>query len=447
MKVGTSSSYLLKAAKLAAPVIGGQLGIVLMGTTDTIMCGKVSNAAQAAVGLGSAIYFLYFILGMGLYQGITTLVSIADGAQQRNKSKKYLISGLALLLPTIIVINLLVGSTSYILSYLNLPLEVVSETQTYLSILVWSTPGLLLFILLSAFFNGLSKTFPTMAATTIALVANYYLNDILIFGKMGFDSYGFEGSAYATNISRYFLALLLLIYLVLDKEVFKLLKIKVQYKLKEVNKSVLDVGLPIGVQLFLEIFAFTASFIIAGWIGEIHVATHQNVLNIASVTFMFITGISTASNIMIGNGFGAKDKIHIRESAKACFYLIVIIEIIFASIFILGGEELLNFYTSDDEIIKLGIPLMLIAAAFQLSDGLQNLGLNMLRGIKDVRIPASIAFLCYWLIMIPLSYIMAITFKMDLSGIWWGFVIGLSLASVLLLIRFYKQYLKLENKW
>lgn len=447
MKARINLKFIWRAIALAAPVVGGQLGIVLMGTTDTIMCGKVGNAAQAAVGMGSAVYFLYFVLGMGLFQGITTLVSIADGAQEREYTKKNFMAGLVLIIPATIVINLLVWLTSLALNQLNLPLDVLTHTQTYLSILMWGTPGLLLFILLSAYLNGLSLTIPTMLATFVALIANYYLNKILIFGWTEIPAYGFEGSAYATNISRYLLALLLILFVLIYQPVRKLFRLPVNYKLLDEIKQVNRIGFPIGIQLFLEVFAFTVSFILAGWIGSIEVATHQNVLNIASVTFMFITGISTASNIMIGNGFGAKDKEHIKEAALACLYLIVGIEIIFAGLFVFGGEILLSYYTLDPKIIELGAPLMVIAAAFQLSDGLQNLGLNMLRGIKDVRIPASIAFICYWLIMVPICYLLALKMDMGLNGIWWGFVIGLSLASGLLLNRFYKQFQSIESKW
>ena len=447
MKILFNKAFLVKAIKLAAPVIGGQLGVVLMGTTDTIMCGKVSTIAQAAVGLGSAIYFLFLIFGMGLYQGITTLVSIADGANEREQSKKYLVAGLWLIIPTTLVINFCIWASSHGLYLLNLPTSIVEETRQYLSILLWGTPGILLFLLFSAFLNGLSKTVPTMVATFIALVANYFFNDILIFGKIGFTAYGFAGSVYATNLSRYLLFLLLLVYFVTNKESRVLLKAKLNYSKVAITQKVCNIGIPIGFQVFIEMFAFTASFITAGWIGEIEVATHQNVLNIASVTFMFVTGISVASNIMIGNGYGAKDKEHIKDAAIASLILMIITEIIFAAIFIFGGNYLLGFYTTDLEILKLGAPLMVIAAAFQLSDGLQNLGLNMLRGIKDVKIPATITLICYWLLMIPLSYVLAITFKLGLQGIWWGFVIGLSLASIFLLKRFYTQLKNIENRW
>ena len=174
-----------------------------------------------------------------------------------------------------------------------------------------------------------------------------------------------------------------------------------------------------------------------------------NTVRNLAVAFMFMKGISTASNIMIGNGYGARDKKHILESAKACALLVLVTECVFVAAFIIFPKELLSIYSTDTELLVFAVPLMLIAAGFQISDGFQNLALNMLRGIKDVRMPALIAFVSYWVVMIPMSIWLALPSGMNLgvSGVWWGFVIGLSLASIILLLRFIKQYKTIETRW
>lgn len=444
-----SSKYIKRAIQIGAPVIGGQLGFVLMGSTDTVMCGLVSNDAQAAVGIGSAIYFLFIVLGLGVYFGITSLVSIDDGAEKRNSTWKYIKTGVALSIPISLVLGLLLFLASYFFDYLNQPDSISEMTQSYLIALIWGTPFFLIYTLYSSYLNGLGKTLPPMLITAIALVLNYFFNDWLIFGKMGMPAYGFIGSAFATNLSKVVLCLLLVLYAHTNKEMEFIRSSEKSFDWKITIRHILKIGLPIGFQLLLEVFAFTVSFVIAGWLGNISLTAHQVVLNMATVTFMFITGISTSSNIMIGNGFGAKDKKHIYESAKACGVLILAVEIIFVLAFILFPKTLLRIYTQDMALIQFAAPLMVMAAAFQVSDGFQNLGLNMLRGIKDVRIPALIAFVSYWLVMIPTSYWFAMPRGFDLGviGVWWGFVIGLSLASLILIYRFTQQLKTIEKQW
>jgi MATE family multidrug resistance protein len=420
-----------------------------MGSTDTVMCGLVSNDAQAAVGIGSAIYFLFIVLGLGVYFGITSLVSIADGAGKRDKTWKYIRTGLVLSIPISIALGVLLFLSSYFFDYLNQPEAVSQMTKSYLIALIWGTPFFLVFTLYSSYLNGLGKTWPPMIITAIALVLNYFFNDWLIFGKMGMPAYGFIGSAFATNLSKVVLCMLLVLYAHTSKELELIRNNTSTSNWKVTSQRILTIGLPIGFQLFLEVFAFTVSFIIAGWLGNMSLTAHQIVLNMASVTFMFITGISTSSNIMIGNGYGAKDKNHIYESAKACALLILGVEIIFVLAFILFPKTLISIYTNDAQLIGFAVPLMVMAAAFQVSDGFQNLGLNMLRGIKDVRIPALIAFVSYWLVMIPASYWLAMPngFNIGVIGVWWGFVIGLSLASLILIYRFSQQLKTIETRW
>lgn len=444
-----SAYYIKRAIKIGAPVVGGQLGFVLMGSTDTVMCGRVSNDAQAAVGIGGAIYILFAIVGMGILFGITSLVSIADGEGNKERTWKYVKTSLWMLIPiTLIICGCLFGVTLFF-DFLNQPPEIAKMTKSYLVTLIWGTPFFLIFTLYSAYLNGLGKTIPPMIITVIALVFNYFFNDWLIFGKFGLPAYGFIGTGYATNLSKIVLALLMVVYCYTNTELTKIRLHGFTEKIKVTAKEILRMGMPIGFQFFLEVFAFTVSFVIAGWLGDLSLTAHQDVLNLASITFMFITGISTASNIMIGNGYGARDKKHILESAKACALLILVTECVFVGAFTIFPEELLSIYTSDTTLLKFAMPLMVLAAGFQVSDGFQNLALNMLRGIKDVRMPALIAFVCYWMIMIPLSMWLALPEGLNLgvSGVWWGFVIGLSLASIILILRFIKQYKTIETRW
>ncbi len=442
--------YIHRALFIGAPVVAGQLGFVLMGATDTVMVGKVSNDAQAAVGLGNSIYFLVLIIGYGILFGITSLVSIADGAKKLETSWKYIRTGLVLLIPITIILCTALYLLGFNFDILDQPKEITPMAIAYMNVVNFSTPFLLVATLYAAFLNGLGKTIPNMVIAFICLIVNYFCNKWFIFGLGPIPAYGFIGSAYATLFSRILMCVLTVAYCYQNSIVTGIRKAYVKTNsFLETSKDILKFGLPIGFQLFLEVFAFTASFVIAGWISGMALAAHQVVLNIASITFMFITGISTAANIMVGNGYGAKDRNHIFESAKACILIIAVIEVIFCASFLLVGKQLLSIYTNDTQLIAYAAPLMLIAAAFQVSDGLQNLGLNMLRGLTDVSRPALIAFICYWLIMIPACYYLAMPIGLNLGvqGIWWGFVIGLSLASIILIMRFFMHLRSIEKEW
>jgi len=447
--MGLSFSYIKKALVIGSPVVISQLGFVLMGSTDTIMVGKISTVCQAACGLGNSLFFLVMIIGFGVLYGITSLVSIDDGAKELRQSWRYIKIGRLLLIPITIILGAFIFLMTSNFSIFQQPDTVNKLAIDYLNIINISTPFLLLSTLYGSFLNGLGKTIPNMVITFICLVLNYFLNKWFIFGYYFIPSYGFIGSAYATVIARFMMCLLTILYCYNNSIV---LSIRKRYKKATsfivTSKEILTIGLPIGAQLFLEVFAFTASYIIAGWLGDLALSAHQVILNIASITFMFITGISTAANIMIGNGFGAKDKAHIMSSALACGFLVIFFELIFCLVLILFRKPLVELYSVDKELLALAVPLMIIAAAFQLFDGLQNLALNMLRGVKDVKVPAMIAFVSYWLIMVPLGYYLAVPKfgNLGLSGIWWGFVFGLGIASIVLNLRFFLHLRTLKWK-
>jgi len=174
-------------------------------------------------------------------------------------------------------------------------------------------------------------------------------------------------------------------------------------------------------------------------LSDLHSAAHQIAINLASVTYMFVTGVAAAGNIIVGNHYGANDAAGIRRSGFAALIITVAIEIVFALVFLIFYKELPLIYTNDADLLIITPPLILLAAVFQMSDGLQAVGAGVLRGIKDTRITGIIAFVCYWLIMIPGAYFLCFYTDMGINGIWLAFVIGLTLAAILLLHRFNKM--------
>ncbi len=200
--------------------------------------------------------------------------------------------------------------------------------------------------------------------------------------------------------------------------------------------QILKIGVPSGLQFFMEVSAFSAGQIMSGWLGENYLASHQIAINLASVTFMVLTGIAAAGTIMTGFAYGAKDHEGIRKAGYTVFILTFFIELIFALFFLVFSDVLPKLYTNNAEVVSIASSLLVLAAFFQMSDGLQAAAAGALRGIQDVRIPMVIAFVSYWLVMVPASYFLAFIAGYGIRGLWMGFIAGLSMAAVLLMLRF-----------
>jgi MATE family multidrug resistance protein len=200
--------------------------------------------------------------------------------------------------------------------------------------------------------------------------------------------------------------------------------------------EIFKIGVPAGLQFFFEVAAFNAAQFMAGWLGIKFASSHQIALNLASITFMMLTGISIAGNILTGYAYGAKDRRGIIVAGNTVFMITLVMESFFAILFLSLRHVLPMLYTDDTEVISIASSMLVFAALFQISDGFQSVASGALRGVQDVTIPSIMAFVCYWIIMVPLSYLLAFKYQLGLQGIWIGFIVGLTLAAVTLLIRF-----------
>lgn len=429
-------------AKLAFPITFSQLGQVLMGFFDVVMLGKYNTLSMSAAGFGNAMFFLFILIGMGTLYAVSTLTSIAVGEERPQQSLPIFFSALKV---TILMSVLLMGVN--LLVYENLHLFKQSHELTklggeFILIVNYSVPGLLLFNCGKQVMDGLGKTQISMMVTGFGLVLNIALNYVLIFGNLGFPEMGLAGAAWATVIARYAMAIIMLSW-TWWHPLIKSFRQDAYEKISYFNE-ILKIGIPIGFTFFFEIAAFSIALVFAGQISNLHSAAHQIAINLASVTYMFITGIAAAGNIVVGNHYGANDAVGIRRSGFAAIYLTVVVELLFAIIFLVFYKQLPLIYTNDLKLLEITPPLILLAAFFQLSDGLQAIGAGVLRGIKDTKVTSLIAFVSYWIIMIPGAFYLCFFSPLGIQGIWWAFVIGLTIAAIWLLYRFnYKS--KPEN--
>jgi len=392
---------------------------------------------MSAAGFGNAIFFLFMLLGVGTMYAVSTITSIADGEDRPQQAIPIFFSSIKVaigLSAILMVVNFILCDNLWI--FKQSP-ELTKLGRDYIWIVNFSVPALMFFNCGKQLLDGLGKTQISMYVTFFGLLLNVVLNYILIFGKLGFDEMGLAGAAWATVISRVAMALIIMVW-TWWHPLIKTLKTKHIEHISYV-REILKIGIPVGFTFFFEIAAFSIALVFAGMLSNVHSAAHQIAINLASVTYMFVTGISAAGNIIVGNHYGANDAAGIRRSGFAAIIITIHIEIVFALVFFIFYNELPKIYTSDPELLAITPPLIILAAIFQMSDGLQAVGAGVLRGIKDTRITGIIAFVCYWIIMIPGAYYLCFYTDMGINGIWLAFVIGLTLAAILLLFRFNKM--------
>ncbi|MDB5282747.1 MAG: hypothetical protein JWO06_1822 [Bacteroidota bacterium] len=427
-----------QATKLALPIIGGQLGLVLMGFFDTVQVGGLGPAYMAASGVSSGTYFLFMLLGMGILFAVSPLVSEAFGEGHAWKSIGVFRSALKIALVLCVVFYGVVYVVTDHFEIFRESEKITTLSKRFLHILNYSTPMLMLFTLGKQFMDGTGRTKVSMVVTVIGLLCNVILNWILIYGKLGCPAMGIEGAAIATATARTLMCVILFGYIFYDKQVKGLIA---EYKLKAGEgksyiKPILEIGVPSGLQMFFEVAAFNAAQIMSGWIDETNLAAYQIAISLASITFMMVSGVANAGTIMTGYAFGAKDKEGIGIAGNTVYFLTFCSQFLFAIVFLALCNQLPKMYTGDEKVITLASTLLIWAALFQLSDGFQVVGAGLLRGLQDTRVPSVIAFASYWIIMVPLCYVLTFTVGLGVVGVYIGFTIGLSIAAGLMYLRF-----------
>ena len=434
----TYKNKIKEALTLALPIIAGQLGQVLMGFFDTVQIGGLGHEYIAASGFANGIYWMTILAGMGILFAVSPLVSEAFGESKGYKSIGVLISSLVVS----VVLTVVFMAIIWIISS-NLSIFKHSETDTllggkFLYLVNYSTGFVFFFMAAKQFLDGMGRTSIGMYITVVGLALNCFLNWVLIYGRFGLPQMGIEGAAIANGISRAAMTIAILIYIWRDEQVRELRKEFVKHLDASLSyvKPILIIGIPAGLQFFWEVAAFNAGQIMSGWISTEAEAAHMISIGLASITFMVLTGISASGTIMIGYAYGAKDKEGIRVSGYTVFLLTLLIELVFAGFFFSCRSILPMLYTENAEVISIASSMLLFAAVFQISDGMQAVAAGALRGMQDVKYPAVIAFVSYWLVMIPACYFLTFHFGLGLKGIWIGFILGLTVAAVLQLVRF-----------
>jgi MATE family multidrug resistance protein len=433
--------------QLAYPVIIGMLGHTLIGIVDNIMVGKLGSTELAAVSLGNSMIFVAMSLGIGFSTAITPIVAESDAENDISKIRSAFYHGLFLCTILGILLFGLVLLAKPIMELLHQPKEVITLAKPYIDWVAFSLVPLIIYQGYKQFADGLSLTKVSMYAIVMANILHVIINYLLIYGIWIFPKMGILGAALGTVISR--IAMVIFMHIILSRKEqlkqyfqnFSFDEIK-----KEMINKIVNLGFPSAMQMLFEVLLFTAAIWLCGNIGKTSQAANQIALSLASMTFMVAMGLSVVSMIRISNQKGLNDYKQLVIVARSIFLLTILIEILFAIMFVALHQvlpymflnmEIKSQLLDNQEVIAIAAKLLLVAAVFQISDGMQVVVLGALRGLQDVKIPMYITFVAYWIVGFPVSFYLGNYTSLKAVGVWIGLFAGLTAAAVFLFMRFH----------
>lgn len=421
---------------LAWPIVITQIGHILTGMVDTFFLGKIGPTEQAACILSTNLYILFLVFLIGVSYATTPLVTNAHENNNLIKKASLFKNSIFLNLMVSILCFFILFSISDLLNYMKQPKEVVALAIPFFNVLIFSIIPISLFFTCKQYCEGLSNTRIALIISVFGNLINIFLNYVLIYGKCGFCELGYMGSAWASFIARLFMGisfLFLIFWLPFTKEINAVFS-QVKINLKDLI-DLIRIGINTGFQFTIELAAFVVAGLMAGYFGKEQIDSHGIALSFASFTYMFASGISSAVTIRIAIFKAQNNWFEIKNAAIVSVKLILLVMSIFGLILLIFNSILPLAFSNDSKIIQLASKLLIVAAIFQLFDGLQVTFFGILRGLEDVKIPTAISLTGYWLVALPLSYFFAFYFKLETLGVWYGLLIALIFASVFLCFR------------
>ena len=432
--------------RLALPVVFAELGWMTMGMADVLMVGGLGPEAIGAVGLGSAVFMGLCIFAMGLLLGLDTLVSHAFGRGDVEECHRWLMHGGVLAVALSVPMTALMLRIASGLDGWGLDPAVLELTRPYVRIVALSVLPLLLYAAFRRYLQGMGVVRPVMAALFAANLVNVLANWVLINGNLGAPALGVGGAAWATVFSRLAMAAFLLgTILYREREsatgLFACLRIEWGW-----FRRLLSLGAPAASQLTLEVGAFAAATMLAGRLAPASLAAHQIAINYAALTFMVPLGIASAGAVRVGHAVGRRDGPAAARAGWTAIVLAVIFMTAAAVIFLAVPRLLLRAFTSDPGVLDVGVSLLFIAAVFQLFDGVQGVATGVLRGLGDTRTPMLWNLGGHWFIGLPSGYVLCFILGFGVTGLWWGFSLGLMICGVALLVVWTQRVRQLRER-
>lgn len=424
--------------RLAIPVMAAQVGQNLMTFVDTVMVGHYNAQHLAAIAAGTMLVFPFQVFANGILIALSAIVAQFYGLGERPAIAAYVHQSLYLSQFIALPIVLIVRQLSPILSWMGTEPEVVAIADGYIKAISWGLPAAFAFMALRLFNEGIGIMKPGMYFTLVALGCNIVGNSVLIYGRFGFPALGAVGAGWSTAAAWWIMLACMSVYVGFNRQLkpFNLLRLDRPNARKLLD--LLKVGLPIGLSTVLEVGMFAATTLLIGGLGTNVLAGHQVALNVAAMTFMVPLGLSIVTTVRVGQLVGQGNFIDARFSGLTSLLISVAIMISASLVLICFPRVIAGLYTNDPQVKVVAVKLLMMAALFQIFDGLQVVAIGALRGLKDTRMPLLFNLISYWMVGLPIGYCLGIIGPFGAQGLWAGFIAGLLVSACLNNIRFFR---------
>jgi MATE family multidrug resistance protein len=431
--------------RLAGPVVAAQLAHISMGFVDTVMVGRLGPEALAGVALGNTVFFFFAIMGMGMVRAVGPMVSQAVGAKEARAVGRSVRQGLWMATGLGLVILLVLSNVEPVLRWTGQEPVAIDGATRYLDAIRWGILPFLGFAALRSFVEGLSRPLPVTIISFVGVAVNIGANELLMFGRWGLPALGLAGTGWASTLVFFVLFGALAVFVhrtapFAEHGVFAHIREPDSAYLRELVR----IGAPMGASRGIESSLFMLTTVMMGVLGTTALAAHQVAIQCAAFAFMVPLGIGMAGTVRVGQAAGAQDEAGARRAGGVAMGLATLFMVGTAVLFWTLPRPLVGLYLdlADPEnaaVVSLAVHLLGVAAVFQLFDGLQVAAHGALQGLKDTRVPMGIAMVTYWGIGLTTGYLWGVRGGGGPEALWWGLVVGLAAASVLLVLRFHRQ--------
>ncbi len=423
--------------RLALPLILTQLAAIGSNVIDALLSGHYSAHVMAAVSIGTCLWALAIVTGIGMMMSVPPSVSQLSGAGRRNEIGAVFHQALWLALVMGAVLFFAVRHAEPLIRLLGVTPTLYGSVGEFLHAISWGAPALTCYFALRGLSEGLSLTRPSMYFSAGGLVVLLPLGYVFMFGKLGLPPQGARGCGIATALVLWLEVLAFTAYVLRHRHYHGLGLLKrFQWPQWQQISALLNIGLPMAVALLAETGLFIGAELLLGSLGEDVVASHQIALNVGSLFFMIPVGLAMAVTVRVGHAIGRNDPVGVRYAGFCGIALALVSQLIAATFMLTLPHLIASWYTHNIRVIKLATQLLVLASFFQFSDGIQVVSNGALRGMKDTRVPMAMTLFAYWGVGLPTGWWLGFHEGLGARGMWMGLIIGLTLAAVLLFVRF-----------
>lgn len=432
--------------RLGLPLMIGQLSQMLLGVADTLMVGHLGVTELAALTFATALFHVPLVFGIGVLTSVAVFSSNARGADRAKDARESCRNGLWLGAVIGIVLFAIAVAVMPFFPLLGQPADAVAAAKNYYLYTMFSLVPAHASFALKNHADALNRPWPPFWIFLGGVVLNVFLNWLMIYGHWGCPAMGLDGAGLATLLSRIAILVAMFVWLLRDRELTDWVPHRRWFSpCRAWLKKLSSVGFPASIQMLCEVTAFSIAGLLMGHFGATAMAAHQVAITLAGTAFMIPLGLSMALTVRVGEAAGARETVRLRPIAVSGWLITAGYAACTASVFLIFGTTLASWFVEAKEVIVLTAGLLVIVGLFQIVDGLQVASSAMLRGLQDTKITAWMGFVSYWLIGLPMSYVLAFPCGFGPRGVWWGLAAGLGIACIALGFRLHRRIVRLER--